>query len=109
MASTRNRQDKGRAALAADLIADLATQLPLGHPARGTVRELEKLFARSRRQPDESIRRLLERVPGTSLYQKGKLIGIPRGAVWAIWHGKYRPSAEIMARIEAAARESVDA
>lgn len=107
MATDHNRQDKGRAALAADLIADLAAKLPLGHPARDTVRELQKLFTRTYR-PDENIRRLLERVPGKSLQQKGEQLGIPRGAVWAIWHGKYRPSAEIMARIEAAA-EKVDA
>lgn len=107
MASTRNRHDRGRAALAAGLIADLATQLPLGHPARDTVRELQKLFARTYR-PDEDIRRLLERVPGKSLREKGERIGISHGAVWAFWHGKYRPRAEIMAKIEAAA-EQVDA
>lgn len=107
MSSTRNRHDRGRAALAADLIADLAAKLPLGHPARGTVRELQQLFTRTYR-PDENVRRLLERVPGKSLREKGATIGISYGAVWAIWHGKYSPSAETLARIEAAA-EKVDA
>jgi hypothetical protein len=38
------RPDHGRAARAAALIATLDDQLSLTHPARATVRELQKLF-----------------------------------------------------------------
>lgn len=106
MANKIARHDRGRAARAADLIATLAEQLPLGHPARATVRELQTMFLP---RGDERIRALLERVPGSSLRAKGKRIGIPHGALWAIWHGKYRPSPDVLARIEEAAEETVDA
>ena len=95
----------GRAARAADLIATIDEHLSLGHPARPALRELQKLFA----PRDDYIRELLNRVPGRSLQQKAERIGISKGAVWAIWHAKYRPNADIMERIEAAAKETVDA
>lgn len=107
--TTKNaRHDRGRAAHAADLIATLAEQLPLIHPARATVRELQMLFP-ARGDDRIRLRLLLEKVPGDSLRAKGRRIGIPHGAVWAIFNGKYRPNPEIMARIEEAARETVDA
>ena len=99
------RPDHKRAARAADLVATLAEQLPLGHPARDTVRELRQLFGLRH----EDIRDLLERVPGRSMQQKGERLGIPRQTVWAIWHGKYKPGPDVMARIRAAAEDKVDA
>ena len=108
MATKTARHDQGRAANAADLIATIAEQLPLNHPARPAVRELQKLFLP---RGDDRVRLhlLLEKVPGSSLRAKAKRLGISYGAIWAIWHGKYRPNPEIMARIEEAARETVDA
>ena len=105
MDTTNHKSIRGRAARAADLIADLDCFIPLGHPARPMVRELQELFS----PRDNRIRELLDRVPGQSLRAKGERIGIPRGAVWAIWHGRYRPTPAIMARIEAAAGENTDA
>lgn len=101
------RHDHGRAARAADLVATLSKQLPLTHPARTTLRELEQLFA-PRAAVDDRVRALLERVPGSSLAKKGERIGVSKGTLWAIWHGKYRPNADVMARIEAAAGENAD-
>lgn len=99
MTTSKQRPDHGRAARAADLVATLAELLPLGHPGRPVVRELQNLFALD----NANIRELLERVPGRSLAQKGERIGISKQALWSIWHGRYRPNREVMARIKAAA------
>jgi|SRR5215469_4457992 len=104
MTTPNHRPDRGRAARAADLVALLCDQLPLGSPARATVKELQQLFP----QRSSEIRDLLERVPGASLAKKGERIGIPKGTVWAIAHGKYMPSPDILAKIKAAAGDQDD-
>jgi len=93
------RPDHGRAALAADLVATLLDQLPAGHPARATARELEKLFGRRTTE----LRGLIDRVPGRSLTKKAERIGISKQTLWALWHGKFVASMEILTKIEAAA------
>ena len=98
MSTRPQRSDHGRTAKAADLIATLADQLPLGHPARATVRELQQLFTGNH----DRVRDLLERVPGASLQAKAERIGISKGSLWAIWRGRYAPNPTVMARIEAA-------
>ena len=102
-----DRRDRGRAALAAYLIQVLLRQLPLTHPARPTARELEKLFLP--KPVDPQVRELLERVPGATLKAKGERIGITKQKIWAIWHGQYLPNDDLIAKIEAAAEECVDA
>jgi hypothetical protein len=93
------RLGQGRAALAADLIATLETQIELGHPARATLRELQQLFNKRTGE----IRDLLDRVPGGSLSQKAERIGITKQRLSAILTGKYLPSQNVMERLRAAA------
>ena len=104
MDTSRHRSDHGRAALATDLIATLVEQVPLGHPARATVRELQKLFA----GPPDRVRELLDKVPGSSLQKKADRIGISKGTLWSIWRGRYTPNPEVLAAIEDAAAETSD-
>ena len=96
------RPDRGRVVRARELIADALEQLRPNSPARAPVLELSELFSEPI-QDIREIRELLERVPGGSFAKKGERIGVGKGALWAIWHGKYRPSAKVLARIEAAA------
>jgi hypothetical protein len=105
--STPDKQtsDHGRAARAVSLVATLLDQLPLGHPARDTARQIQRLFSLT----TEDVRELLERVPGRSLAEKGAAIGIPRGSVWSMWKGRYIPGPEILEKIERAAGEKLDA
>ena len=99
---TTPRRDQGRAATAARLIAALATKLSPGHPARIELRELQKLYGGNlERLP--GIRELIEQVPGKSLTKKAARIGISKGTLWAIWHGKYTPTTMVMTAIERAA------
>lgn len=107
MTTRQSRHDHGRAAKAVDLIIALR-KLPLTSSARGLVRELEELFAPTAER-NTDVRDLIARVPGDSLAQKAERIGIPKGSIWAIWRGKFRPKPEIIAMIEAAAEERVDA
>lgn len=107
MARTSSKQGQGRSARAADLITALAETLPPTHPGRPLIRELQEIFGPH--PCDERTRALLELVPGNSVRAKARAIGINYGAVWSIWHGKYKPSPEVLAKIEAAAKESVDA
>jgi hypothetical protein len=86
------------------LVNLLDRQIPPGHPARATVRELIELY--DRKTPD--IRALLERVPGASLAAKGAKIGLSRGTVWALWHGKFTPSEELIDAIRYAGDTSID-
>ena len=108
MSKTFQRHDHGRAAKATALIAALS-DLPLSTAARSLVGELEVLF--SPRPPDPEIREMLELIPGNTFAEKGKRIGISKRGMWEIWHGRYRPNAEVMARIEQvlAEEESVNA
>lgn len=105
MSAKGSRHHLGRTARTSELIATLLEQLPSGHPARKTARELQRLYSPTA----DRVRKALKRVPGTSLRAKGERIGIPGGSVWALWHGKYQPTAEIMALIKAAAKETEDA
>lgn len=106
MSEKGSRHHHGRTARTSELIATLIEQLPQdARRARRTARELQRLYSPTA----DRVRKALDRVPGESLRAKGERIGIPGGSVWALWHGKYQPTAEIMALIEAAARKTEDA
>lgn len=104
MTTNIQRHDHGRAAKATVLIATLMDQLPAAHPARTTARELQALFAPSL----EAVRAAIDKVPGRSLAKKAERIGIPRGSVWALWHGRYQPAPEILQRMHDASMETAD-
>ena len=98
MAARAQRYDHKRAAKAAPLVAALLDALGPTHPARPIARELEKLF--KPRPVDEQVRLMLERVPGKTLAAKAERIGIKSRMLWELWHGRYRPNPDVMARIE---------